>query len=128
MKTKKEQPASAGRMPRLVVHLPCPFCGFEEPAAPRCPNCGACGPDDFSAWGMVGLGDDVPTDESDAWNRRAPSTDEVMHAKNLIHFIDTLGWVIDTLRHNHTSRPGITAIIKEVDRRMKSQHNDKILP
>jgi len=49
-----------------------------------------------------------------------------MHAKNLIHFIDTLGWVIDTLRHNHTSRPGITAIIKEVDRRMKSQHNVQV--
>lgn len=54
----------------LVLLLPCPFCGFDENSAPRCANCGACGPDDFDAWGMVGAGDDVPADEYEAWNRR----------------------------------------------------------
>ena len=39
------------------------------------------------------------------------------YAKDLIHFMDTLGWVIDTLKHHHRTKPGIAAIIQEVDRR-----------
>jgi hypothetical protein len=31
--------------------------------------------------------------------------------------MDTLGWVIDTLKHHHRTKPGIAAIIQEVDRR-----------
>ena len=38
--------------------------------------------------------------------------------RNLIHTTDTLGYVVDTLKHHHMSRRGVTAIIKEVDRRM----------
>jgi hypothetical protein len=63
--TEKQMPVGSDAL------FACPFCGFEEPAAPRCPNCGACGPDDLSAWGTVGLGDNVPADERAAWNRRA---------------------------------------------------------
>lgn len=38
--------------------------------------------------------------------------------RNLVHVIDTLGWVVDTLKAHHMSRRGIPKIIKEVDKRM----------
>jgi hypothetical protein len=44
------------------------------------------------------------------------------------HVVDTLGWVVDTLRHHHRRRPGINRIIEEVDRRMTTKPNAKILP
>lgn len=105
-----------------LMLLPCPFCGFEEPESARCLNCGARGPGDFNAWGLSVESDEIPVDENEAWNRRMPSAAEVKHATNLIHFIDTLGWVVDTLKHHHMTKPGIAAIVQEVDRRMKSEN------
>ena len=43
---------------------------------------------------------------------------EPQRRKNLVHTIDTLGWVVDTLKAHHMSRRGIPEIIKEVDKRM----------
>jgi hypothetical protein len=43
------------------------------------------------------------------------------------HVVDTLGWVIDKLKHHHRRRPGINAIIEEVDRRMATKPNDQAL-
>lgn len=39
--------------------------------------------------------------------------------RNLCHVVDTLGWVVDTLKTHHMSRPGIREIVAEVDRRMR---------
>ena len=50
--------------------LPCPFCGFEEPAYQDrhwCPNCDARGPIDESAWG---LSDEQAGHDPVLWNRR----------------------------------------------------------
>lgn len=58
MNSKTNNPASAGRMPALVVPLPCPFCGGKgrTTGMPKrehdhmafmvveCVSCGACGP------------------------------------------------------------------------------------
>ncbi len=38
--------------------------------------------------------------------------------RNLLHTTDTLGYVVDKLKHHHMSKRGIPAIIKEVDKRM----------
>jgi hypothetical protein len=43
------------------------------------------------------------------------------------HVVDTLGWVMDTLKHHHRRRPGINRIIEEVDRRMATKPNTQAL-
>jgi len=58
--------------------LECPFCGYNEPIlevvtqANYCPNCGAVGPSDESAWGLSA---DQPGLPNMLWNRRNSNTE-----------------------------------------------------